>query len=368
MKKLVILFLAVAILLLTACKKEEPVVETTTAQTTTQKVEPVYYNFLTGVKKKDDSRPRPVAVTVNNIEAALPQYGISDADIIMEFPAEGGITRMLALYSDYRNMPNVCSIRSCRYYFPIFAQGFGAAYFCYGSNETLGTPTLKRIGIDYIDGNKAGDTLVFERDSERLQSYSLEHTAYLKGENMKKIFDKYKFSKEIPDGFGDTVFNFSQKTVKANTACAEVTASFSNYYESKFTYDTKLKAYLKDHNGDPHMDGKSGKQLSFDNVLILQTEVNNYKGTVLVEINWKGGTGYYITKGTVKPILWEKESEASPIKLYDLDKKTIKINTGKTYIGVGASEVILPEVPETTTAATTTKATTTTAVSTTAAQ
>lgn len=354
MKKLMILLLAVIMLLLTGCKKEAPVTEP--EPTTTQKVEKVYYNFLTGVKKDDKKRPRPVAVTVNNIEASLPQYGIGAADIIMEFPAEGGITRLLALYSDYSKMPNVCSIRSCRYYFPIFAQGFGAAYFCYGSNETLATPMLKKLGIDYIDGNQAGDTLAFDRDEERLESYSLEHTAYLKGENMKKIFKKYKFDKEIPDGFGDTVFSFSQKTLKFKKACEEITASFSNYYESKFTYNKKLKAYLKDHNGESHIDGKTEKQLSFENVIILQTEVKNYQNTVLVELDWKGGTGYYATNGTVRKILWEKKSEASPIEFFDLDKKPIKINTGKSYIGVGASEVKIPEVKETTTAKTTTKA------------
>ena len=98
------------------------------------------------------------------------------------------------------------------------------------------------------------------------------------------------------------------------------------------------------------MDGKSEKQLAFDNVIILQTEVNNYKGTVLVEINWKGGTGYYATNGTVRKILWEKKSEASPIKFYSVDKKPIKINTGKSYIGVGASDVIIPVEKVTTTA------------------
>lgn len=349
MKKLMALLLAITMLLLTGCKKEEPPVETTT-QPTTQKVEPVYYNFLTGVKKSDNSRPRPVAVTVNNIEASLPQYGISSADIIMEFPAEGGITRMMALYSDYRKMPNVCSIRSCRYYFPVFALGFGAAYFCYGSNETLATPTLKRLGIDYIDGNKAGDSLVFARDQERLQYYSLEHTAYLKGENMEKVFDKYKFGKEIPDGFGDTIFSFSQKALKFKNSCKEITAGFSNYYESRFTYDAKKKVYLKDHNGEAHMDSKSNKQLAFDNVIILQTKVNNYQGTVLVEIDWKGGTGYYATNGTVREIVWSKKDEQSPIRFFDAEGKEIKINTGKSYIGVGASEVIIPAEQATTAA------------------
>ncbi len=354
MKRLTALLLAMALLLLTACKKEEPPVETTTAvitttQPTTQKVEPVYYNFLTGKTKSDDSRPRPVAVTINNIEASLPQYGIGSADIIMEFPAEGGITRMMALYSDYRKMPNVCSIRSCRYYFPIFALGFGAVYFCYGSNETIATPTLKRLGIDYIDGNKAGDTLVFERDPDRLQYYSLEHTAYLKGKNMKEIFKKYNFSKTIPAGFEDTVFSFSQKKLRFKKACKEITASFSYYYESKFTYNSKRKTYVKYHNGDPHMDSGTDKQLAFDNVIILQTDVSKYQGTSLIQLDWKGGTGYYATKGTVRKIIWSKKDEKSPIRFFNTEGKEIKINTGKSYIGVGASEVIFP-VEETTAA------------------
>jgi len=347
MKKIIALLLVFGILFLTGCKKEEPpVTESTsapTSQVTTTKPQPkVYYDFLTGAQRKSETTPRPVAVTVNNLGASLPQYGIGKADIIMEFPAEGGVTRLLALFSDYSNMPNVCSIRSCRYYFPIFAQGFGAVYFCFGSNETLGTPTLQRLGIDYIDGNKAGDSLVFDRDSERLQYYALEHTAYLKGENMNEIFEKYEFSKTLPDGYGETVFNFSQKSLAFDDKCEEITTVFSNYYESRFTYDKETGKYFKEHNGSKHIDGKTDEQLAFDNVIVLETEVSNYKNTQLIELDWTGGTGYYATKGTVMKITWDKASEASPIKLYDENKNPIEINTGKSYIGVATSDVIIP--------------------------
>lgn len=350
MKKIIALLMVLSILFLTGCKKEEepPVTESistapTTQVTTTQKVEPVYYNFLTGEKRKSATTPRPVAVTINNISTSLPQYGISEADIIMEFPAEGGITRLIALYSDYSNMPNVCSIRSCRYYFPIFAQGFGAVYFCYGSNETLGTPTLKRIGIDYIDGNKVGDSLVFARDQDRLQYYSLEHTAYLKGENMSEIFKKYEFDTKLSEEYGDSAFSFSKTKIVHNDACKELTAIFSNYYESRFTYDEKQGVYLKEHNGDAHMDGKSNKQLAFENVIILETDVANYNGKSIIELDWTGGTGYYATKGTIRTLTWSKASEASPVCLFDENGKILNLNIGKSYIGVGTSDVILPE-------------------------
>lgn len=42
---------------------------------------------------------RPYAVMINNIQVAMPQCGTSKADIIYEVLAEGGITRMMAIFS-----------------------------------------------------------------------------------------------------------------------------------------------------------------------------------------------------------------------------------------------------------------------------
>ena len=83
-------------------------------------------NLLTGVADLTDAAigKRPVAVMVNNVEAAMPQYGVAEADIIFEIPVEGDKTRFMAMYGDYTQVPQVCSVRSCRAYFPAFSQGF----------------------------------------------------------------------------------------------------------------------------------------------------------------------------------------------------------------------------------------------------
>lgn len=297
-------------------------------------------NCLTGVEGDMSPLARPVAVTVNNLEASLPQYGISGADIIMEFPVEGGITRLMALYGNYGSVPEVCSVRSCRYYFPVFARGFDAVYFCYGSNETLATPTLERLGIDYIDGNQEGDSLVFERDSSRLESYSSEHTVYLKGKNMAGIFEKYGFSVERAESYGKTAFDFAEEKISLATPCTGLTAEFSSSYFSDFHYDSQIGEYVKSHNGQPHTDQKSGEQLSFTNVILLETEVSLYNGTSLVQFDWHGGRGYYATGGTVTEILWRKESEESPLRFYDTEGSPFEINKGKSYIAVGAQAII----------------------------
>lgn len=338
MKKMLAVMLIVSVFFLAGCRSDRGQEGTTDAPEPERAV-----SFLTGLEGDMSPLARPVAVTVNNLEAALPQYGISGADIIMEFPVEGGITRLLALYGDYRSVPDICSVRSCRYYFPIFARGFDAVYFCYGSNETLATPTLERLGIDYIDGNREGDSLVFERDSARLESYSPEHTVYLKGGNMAEIFEKYGFSEKRDGSLGEIAFAFADERISHALPCTQLTAEFSSSYFSDFYYDGEIGEYVKSHNGQPHTDRKSGEQLSFTNVLLLEAEISYYNGTGLVEFDWHGGRGYYATAGTVTEILWQKESEESPLRFYDTEGNPTEINKGKSYISVGADVIILQE-------------------------
>lgn len=349
MRKSLIFVLVLTLFLLSGCKKEEEEIvefsETTTMTTTvttTKKPKPRYMDYLTGLQVETAPGARPVAVTVNNIAASLPQYGISDAGVIMEFPVEGGITRLLAIYSDYRKMPSVCSVRSCRYYFPIFAKGFGAVYFCYGINELLATPIIESLDMDYIEGNKLGDSLIFERDSYRLQNYSAEHTVYLKGKNMPEIFEKYGFSTSLAPEYGKTAFDFSSSTLSFETECTEINAVFSNYYSSYFEYDSKKKVYYKYHNGSEHMDSGTDKQLSFKNLLMLETTHGLYGDTNLVELDWYGGTGYYATMGTVREITWKKENAEAPVKIYDENGNLLKINKGKTYMAVAPAYVDIP--------------------------
>ena len=71
-------------------------------------VEPAYTpEFFTGYEKTDKSNPRAVAVMVNNITAARPQRGLSQADILVESKVEGGITRFMAIYSDYSKVTDL---------------------------------------------------------------------------------------------------------------------------------------------------------------------------------------------------------------------------------------------------------------------
>ena len=51
---------------------------------------------------------------VNNIVAARPQRGLSKADILFEIKVEGGITRFMPVFTDYKTVGEVGPVRSGR--------------------------------------------------------------------------------------------------------------------------------------------------------------------------------------------------------------------------------------------------------------
>ncbi len=348
MKKIFIVaaLLVAGVISLTACGQEaEPV--SSAPETSTVSETPVArttVNNLTGENNlsKEAVGKRPVAVMINNISQSLPQYGISDADLMFETLVEGGITRMMAVYGDYTKIPDVCSIRSCRYYYPILAEGLDALYIHCGYDKTIALDTLQRLNIDRFDGNN-GNELLFERDPERLQTYALEHTMMLKGENVPKAMEEAKMRTDLKDGKNTPIFRFNEegKVVKPDggkTECTTVDFRFSDDaaepYFSTFTYDSKNQVYLKQHNGNPHMDSATGKQLSYTNVFVLETDLSVRDAKGRMNVDWTGGTGYYISGGACQKIKWSKPTEEDGITITDTDGKQISVNTGKSYLGI----------------------------------
>ena len=65
-------------------------------------------------------------VMLNNLKDAMPQLGVSKADIIYEIPAEGGVTRMIGVFQSLEGVETLGSIRSTRPYYLEVALGHDA--------------------------------------------------------------------------------------------------------------------------------------------------------------------------------------------------------------------------------------------------
>ena len=320
---------------------ESSAAESTAEPTEAPSTEPENVNLLTGLPTLTDGAigKRPVAVMVNNVDAALPQYGISAADLIFELPVEYDLTRLMAVYGDYTQIPEVCSIRSCRYYYPILAVGFDAIYVNWGMNESVARPTVNSMDIDQYDGDEYGLGDCFGRDKARYESgYAWEHTGVFHGPNFPSVLEKDKVRTDLKEDKTGTAFNFVEmdKNAAPNGEDAQkVRVDFGANY-SVFTYDEENHEYLKNFKDSPHMDGISKEQLKFENVIVLEAEIKPYPGDEVIKyVDWEGGEnakGYYISEGKMVPITWSKAGMYDPLKFFDANGNELQLNRGKSYI------------------------------------
>lgn len=353
-KKAAVVLMACTMLLnMTGCKKrEEKLKEPQTEQKTRQKDEkeaeskeetiPANQNLLTGLADLSETAigKRPVAVMVNNHEAARPQYGIAQADILYEIPVEGDITRLMALYADYTKVPQICPIRSCRYYFPALSQGYDAFYVNWGIDDGI-ADYLEALQLDQYDGIYNAEGL-FGRDENRLAAgYSLEHTGYFDGTRFGEVAQAEGRRMDLAEDMRRTAFqfgSFKEPVSPKGESCKKVEINFGACVSS-FEYDEATGTYQKSMNGTPHIDGNTNQPLTFINLFVLETEISVRDEVGHKNLDWDGGSdsvGYYISNGMIQKVQWAKEpnNERSKLAFYDETGNEIKVNRGKSYIAL----------------------------------
>ena len=143
-----------------------------------------YAHPLTGEGMDEDiSGQRPVAVMFNNLEKALPQIGIGQADVVYEIVAEGGITRLMGLFQDLEGAGDLGSIRSAREYYVNLANGHDAIYIHAGGSPQA-YDALQGWGMNYIDFVNGPYGAMYWRDKERRKTAGFEHSLLTSSERV----------------------------------------------------------------------------------------------------------------------------------------------------------------------------------------
>ncbi|MEE0968393.1 MAG: DUF3048 domain-containing protein [Clostridia bacterium] len=359
MKKLLSIIFALTLLVLcfAACDKNredkdsESVTDTETVTdafiTTEAETQPVislpdYTNPLTGLGTKEDlSSDRPVAIMINNLWGALPQEGIADCDIMYECLVEGGITRLMAVTADYKNLGVIGSIRSSRHYYLDLAKNYDAIYIhAGGSNQAY--LEIKNRGVNNLDGVNMYVPGMFYRDEKRLETMKLEHTMMTSGEKIAAgiAFKKYRteLSEDFKnkDAFRFTVYGESRVLDGDTASC--VLLPYSKYQTARFDYNADTNSYYRYQFEDvPHIDGTTGEQISYTNLLILfckTVAVGDAAGHLDITTESTLGEGYYVYGGRYEPITWSKPTEDSPTTYYSESGDELVFNRGKTFISI----------------------------------
>ncbi len=147
---------------------------TTTAPTTTT-TRPVPVCPLTGTPAPGGDIPQraAVAVKVENLPAARPQWGLDSADIVFEEPVEGGITRYIAVYQ-CGTASRIEPVRSARFVDADILEPLGKVLFGYSGaiqpvvNEIDSPASL----LEDVGASKA--PAAYTSDATRLAPHNLE--------------------------------------------------------------------------------------------------------------------------------------------------------------------------------------------------
>lgn len=297
-----------------------------------------YINPLTGLEKeKDLTNKRPITVMINNLYDALPQVGISEADVVYEILEEGGITRLLCVYNDYENIPEIGSVRSARDYYIDVAHAHDAI-FVHAGGSTYAYSDLRTRRTDNIDGIYTNQ---FYRSAERRKTMSMEHTLMISGKGIDEAIAAKGYRTETnalcPLSFG---WNYSKGTETANHISFPFSIGYNPkpYVTAYFDYDAEKGEYLKGQFNAPHIDGDDNTQLSFKNVVTLTCPMNIIPGDALgcIQVHFTGwGFGTYSVDGTHREIVWKKPDRSSAYSLFEADGETpLLVAPGKTYIAL----------------------------------
>lgn len=300
-------------------------------------VVPAGTNPLTGMPMEPEYETnRPVAVMFNNLKAAQPQLGVSQADIIYEVPAEGGITRMLGVFQSLDGVGNLGSIRSTRAYYLELALGHDALLVHAGGSPEA-YKDISAWGVNNMDGVRGGASqeTIFWRDAERRKNAGYEHSMLTSGEKVQAYLDKGKYRTEHKDGYTYTQAFAEDGTPVDGTAAQQVKVVFSNYKTGTFSYDASTGLYMIGQYGKDYIDGNSGEQVGVTNLLILETAISVIAGDSAGRLSVKltgEGKGTYICGGKAVPITWSKADRNSQFVYRLQDGTPLTMGKGTSYV------------------------------------
>ncbi len=285
---------------------------------------------LTGLPVDPTVNQRPVTgVMIENSLDARPQSGLSQAGVVFEAIAEGGITRFLTLFQD--TVPtDVGPIRSARPYYVQWAQGFDAGYaHVGGSPEAL--DDIKAWGVRDLDQFANGDS--YHRISARIAP----HNVYTGIDTLQQL--------EIAKGYTSSTFTgFVRKKeapLKVPTARTIDIAISGPQFNVHYDYKAATNSYDRSEGGAPHTDANGSTQISPKVVIALvmsygleADDHHSQYGTI------GSGPAYVYQDGAVTVGQWAKASGKDQFVFTDAAGKPLKLNPGQTWLtAIGSASV-----------------------------
>jgi len=328
-------------------------------------------NPITGIEvESEDALPaRAIQVSIpNDTYGAVPQSNITQADIIYEFPVEGEITRLQAIY--YGEIPEKFGPnRSIRYYFADLATEYKAASVGYGWGKHA-RDQMKSNNVHYLNGmdhpelwhrvdyKKAPNNAYI--DWKDVEDFGNEHHWFDEKQVIEPwTFRNDKWAEEQEQAKADAqavIDEKSESTEEADVKAVEKAKKIVEYVPEKATdlhvkalgcdstckWDAEKGKYLRFWYGEPYVDLETDKQLEFDNILVqkvhsdFMTDENGNrdpKNRLTIDM-YAGGDALLFTQGEVVKGTWSRDGADSRTVFKDELGRDFAFTPGKTWVYV----------------------------------
>jgi hypothetical protein len=306
------LVLSAVLVGLTACSGDaEPVLQPTTVPTPSASESPIitpeptpsaaFLAPLTGLPVDEAVTDRPFYVMINNLAPARPQSGLTQADTVWEILAEGGITRLIAIFQSKQFKEPIGPIRSIRPYFIQVGEFYnGVGVHAGASNDALAI--LQRQDKETLDEiNNAGS--YFYRDKSR----KAPHNVYSTLEELRLGTEKRKYSTTaaIP------MLTFAKKPIASITGdtATDIEIKFMlKSYKVSYHFNTEKSLYERSINNEPHIDKNNNEQLTATNLVVISAKHVTYDDVGRLEVDLdSGGDALLFQNGKAITAKWERK-------------------------------------------------------------
>lgn len=291
-----------------------------------------------------DEQVRPLAVMLENLQTALPQRGLQSADLVCEAVTEGGITRLMVVFSDYSAMPQTGPVSSAYGEHVRLLLGTDALYLYAGA-----VPEAAALMEQYLpearalDGQSRAEALA--PDFERGQTMDAQYCWFTDGTLFAEAAQRYALDASLA-GQRRAVFQFvpyaEEKRRLSGGTANEVYLRFSGYANSTFSYAEETGQYSKSQFGAPQLDENTGEAVTFDNLLILFDDGGAEPVGPDAETGTaRGGAGCYLCGGRYERLRWVKSAPDAPLCLFTDDETPalVAVNPGRSYVAVVESSM-----------------------------
>lgn len=303
---------------------------------------------------------RPLAVMIENSAEARPQSGLSNADIVFELVAEGGITRFMALYycDAQRDDVLLAPVRSARTYYINLASGFNLPMYVHVGGANVDGPTNALGQLADYGWNSENDINQFSvgyptfvRDYNRIpgKEVATEHTMVTSTEKLWAVADKRDWTNITPERkVGRTVIpaqewseDYQGWTFAAGESKGKVSSIAYDFWSGmpafsvKWDYDASTNTYLRSQGGEKHTDLNNGQQVAVSNVVVMyakETGPLNAEKHMMYDVIGQG-KALIFNNGEATEAQWSKKTRESELE-FTLKGEAYVFTAGSMWISV----------------------------------